>query len=63
VRSAPVVFGSLAGASGNFFCCFDGVVPGSCANTAGGITAVIAVSKIAIRQLRAAGNLNAIGKV
>jgi hypothetical protein len=52
-------FGNLPGASGGFFCAFGGVPLKSCASTEPGTTALIAARRIAIRQLRATGNLKA----
>src|SRR3984893_16583151 len=61
-RSGPG-FGNLLGGSGNFFCCFGGAVPGSCANAAIGAAAISAARRLAVRSFRAGGNLGAMAKV
>jgi len=53
---SPAIFGSLAGASGSFFC-LDGASCGSCAEAIAGAKARIAARKTAC------GNLNAIHKL
>ena len=56
-------FGSLAGASGIFFWPFGGATLGSCADAVTGARTMVAARRVAVRPMRAAGNLSAMCKV